>query len=79
MGYLRGSTLTRITAILEMLRDGKWHKFEEIEQKTRTDETQLRRIAEFLQDYNFIVIDESQKKAKIDETAKEFLTETPTA
>ena len=68
-----------MTAILEMLRDGKWHKFEEIKQKTKTDETQLRRIAEFLQDYSFIVIDESQKKAKIDETAKEFLTETPTA
>ena len=62
-----------------MLRDGKWHKFEEIEQKTRTDEIQLLRIAEFLQDYNFIVIDESKKKAKIDRTAKEFLTETPTA
>ena len=68
-----------MTAILEMLRDGKWHKFEEIEQKTKTDEIQLLRIAEFLQDYNFIVIDESKKKAKIDKTAKEFLTETPTA
>lgn len=64
---------------MEMLRDGKWHKFEEIERKTKMDETQLRRIAEFLQDYNFIVIDGSKKKAKIDVTAKEFLAETPTA
>jgi DNA-binding IclR family transcriptional regulator len=71
--------LTRMTAILEILRDGKWHRFEEIEEKTKTDEAKLRRIVEFLHDYNFIIIDESNKKAKIDRTAKEFLTETPTA
>ncbi len=79
MGCLRGNTLSRIAAILETLRDGKWHKFEEIEEQTETGEIQLRRIAEFLQDYNFIVVDEPNKKAKLDETAKKFLEETPTA
>jgi len=68
-----------MTAVLEILRDGKWHSFEEIEQKTKTDETQVLQIAEFLKDYNFIIIDATKKKAKIDKNAKEFLTETPTA
>lgn len=68
-----------MTAVLEILKDGKWHNFEEIEQKTKTDETQVLQIAEFLQDYNFIIIDASKKRAKIDRTAKEFLAETPTA
>jgi uncharacterized protein YutD len=69
----------KITSILEMLGDGRWHMLEEIREKLKIDDAQLRQITDFLNKYDFIVKDGAGKKVKLDRIVQEFLAETATA
>jgi hypothetical protein len=47
---------------------------EEIQQRMKLDENQIRQIADFLREYEFITIDETKKEAKLGKSVREFLT-----
>ena len=67
-------TARKIGEILEMLSDGQWHMLEEIQQRMKLDESQIRQIADFLKEYEFITIDEAKKGIKLEKSVREFLT-----
>jgi hypothetical protein len=57
-----------------MLSDGQWHMLDEIQQRMKLDENQIRQIANFLKEYEFITVDEAKKEMKLGKSVKEFLT-----
>ena len=56
---------SKIAMILEILRDGKWHGIEELQQRMELDECKVQEITKFLNKYDFATIDEANKKVKI--------------
>lgn len=71
--------MAKISGVLDMLRDGKWHGLEEIRKEMGLNRNQVRQIAEFLKQYEFITFDEAKKKVRLEEAAKEFLARKATA
>lgn len=69
---------SKISSILEMLSDGKWHRLAEMQRVTRTDKDSIQRIVEFLSKYEFVIVDQTKGRMKLNEMAK-FLAQTPTA
>ncbi|MGQ9552349.1 MAG: hypothetical protein ACUVUE_07980 [Candidatus Bathycorpusculaceae bacterium] len=67
--------MSKITEILEMLGDGRWHGLEEIQQKTQLNEIQMQQITDFLRAYSFIETDQENKKVKINEEARRLVVE----
>ncbi|MEM4704207.1 MAG: hypothetical protein QXJ02_03980 [Candidatus Bathyarchaeia archaeon] len=67
------STTTKIEKMLETLSDGRWHTFNEIQEKTKMKDVQLQQIAKFLKEYGLILVDENGKRLKLEKQAKEFL------
>jgi hypothetical protein len=47
---------------------------DEIRQRMKLDESQIRQIADFLKEYEFITVDEAKKEMKLEKSAREFLT-----
>jgi hypothetical protein len=76
----RGHTLldSKITMILEILSDGKWHGIEELQQRMELDEYEVREITTFLNKYDFAKIDDANKKVKINRDFQKLLTQTTT-
>jgi predicted transcriptional regulator len=75
----RTATTDKIEAILELLEDGRWHTFDEIQQKMHVEADQIHRVIEFLKEYDFITIDNPERRVKLDKVAREFLRKIPTA
>lgn len=71
--------MARISGVLEILRDGKWHGLEQIRKDMGLNRNQVRQVAEFLKQYEFITFDEAKKKVRLEEAAKEFLARKATA
>ena len=46
---------------------------EEIRQKMKLDDDQMKQIAAFLKEYEFIAIDETKREMKLEETVRKFL------
>jgi hypothetical protein len=65
-----------IDSVLETLRDGKWHTFSEISQKTRLHEFKIDIITDFLADYSFLEKNRRDKKAKLTRLFADFLKKT---
>jgi DNA-binding IclR family transcriptional regulator len=70
--------VSKITMILEILSDGKWHGIEELQQRMELDEHKVQEIATFLNKYDFATIDDANKKVKINRGFQKFLTQTTT-
>lgn len=68
-----------IARILELLKDGKWHTLQEIQQRTKVDKDQIYRITDFLEKYSFIVADDMEKKVRLDKIVRKFWTKTTTS
>jgi hypothetical protein len=47
---------------------------DEIRQRMKLDESQIRQIADFLKEYEFITVDEAKKEMKLEKSVREFLT-----
>jgi hypothetical protein len=62
-----------------MLEDGKWHTFDEIQQRMHFEADQIHRVIEFLKEYDFITIDDAQRRVRLDKVAREFLRKVLTA
>jgi hypothetical protein len=48
--------------------------FNEVQEVTRLNETQLKEITSFLKEYEFIILNETKKELKLDESVRRFLT-----
>jgi DNA-binding IclR family transcriptional regulator len=68
--------VSKITMILEMLSDGKWHRIEELQQRLELNERKVQEIITFLNKYDFVKIDKEHEKVKINQNFRKLLTQT---
>lgn len=71
-------TTSKISTILEVLSDEKWHRLAVIQRRTRIDKDDVLRIIEFLSKYEFVVMDQRKERIRLNEAAK-FLAQTSIA
>ncbi|MFH1131259.1 MAG: hypothetical protein V1754_07980 [Pseudomonadota bacterium] len=64
---------SKITMILEVLGDGKWHGIEELRQQMDFTSEEMREIATFLGKYGFAEIDDANHRVKINPAFKKIL------
>lgn len=69
---------SKITIVLEVLGDGKWHGIEEMRQQTDLTSEEMTEIAEFLGKYGFAEIDDANSKVKINRAFKKILAQNVT-
>ena len=65
--------MSKITLILEMLSDGKWHGMEELQLRLGLNEREVQEIATFLNKYTFVKIDEEHRKVRINRNFRKLL------
>ena len=65
--------VSKITMILEILGDGKWHGIEELLLRLELNEHKFREIAAFLNKYDFVKIDEKNRRVKINRDFQKLL------
>jgi DNA-binding IclR family transcriptional regulator len=70
--------VSKITIILEMLGDGKWHEIEELQQRRGLNEHEVQEITAFLNKYDFVKIDKEHRKVKINRNFQKLLVQTVT-
>ena len=68
----------KVTKILEILGDGKWHEMEEIRMQMSLNGAEMREIAEFLCRYDLAKTDESCRKVRVTRDFQKILVETAT-
>jgi len=67
------SVVSKITLILEILGDRKWHQMDELRQETDLTEHQIKEVTTFLNQYGFLKIDHINEKVRITKSVQEFL------
>jgi DNA-binding IclR family transcriptional regulator len=70
--------VSKITRILEMLGDGKWHEIEELQLMLGLNEHKVQEIATFLNKYDFVKFDKERRKVKINRNFQKLLAQTVT-
>ena len=65
--------VSKITLILEILGDRKWHQMDELRQETDLTEHQIKEVTTFLNQYGFLKIDHINEKVRITKSVQEFL------
>ena len=70
--------VSKITTILEMLSDGKWHGIEEVQLRLELNERKMQEITTFLNKYDFVKIDKEHGKVKINRNFQKLLAQTVT-
>jgi DNA-binding IclR family transcriptional regulator len=70
--------VSKITMILEMLGDGKWHGIEELQLRLGLNEREVQEITTFLNKYDFVKIDKEHGKVKINRNFQKLLAQTVT-
>jgi DNA-binding IclR family transcriptional regulator len=70
--------VSKITMILEMLGDGKWHEVEELQLMLGLNEHEVQGITMFLNKYDFVEIDKEHRKVKINRNFQKLLAQTVT-
>jgi DNA-binding IclR family transcriptional regulator len=68
--------VSKITLILEILGDGKWHGIEELQKRLGMNELKVQEIASFLNKYDFVKIDKEHRKVKINRNFQKLLAQT---
>jgi hypothetical protein len=66
----------KISRLLEILGDGKWHEITQLRQSMDLSDCELQEITEFLGKYDFAEINEQNKTIKINKDFKRILTQT---
>jgi hypothetical protein len=64
----------KVTRLLEILGDGKWHGTEKLRQLMGLSDCELKEITNFLSAYDFAEVDEAKKRVKINKDFKKILT-----
>ena len=65
--------VSKVTTILELLSDGKWHGVEELLVKTGLNERKFQEITLFLSKYDFVKFDEEKRRVKINRDFRKLL------
>jgi DNA-binding IclR family transcriptional regulator len=65
--------VSKITLILELLGDGKWHGIEELQQRLGLNEFKVQEITMFLNRYDFVKIDKEHRKVKLNRNFQKLL------
>ena len=65
--------VSKITLILEMLGDGKWHGIKELQLRLGLNELKVQEITMFLNRYDFVKIDKKQGKVKLNRNFQKLL------
>jgi hypothetical protein len=69
---------SKITIVLEVLGDGKWHGIEELRQQMDLTPEEINEIATFLGKYGFAVIDGANNRVRINRDFKRILSQNNT-
>ena len=69
---------SKITMILDILSDGKWHEIKEMQQQAELDEQQVQEVIKFLSEFDFVKIDSANKKVRISRSFQKLMAETST-
>jgi DNA-binding IclR family transcriptional regulator len=65
--------VSKITMLLEILGDGKWHGIEELQQRLELNERKVQEITAFLNKYDFVKINKEHGKVKINRNFQKLL------
>jgi len=63
----------KITMILDILSDGKWHRTEELLIRVELNEHKLQEVTTFLKCYDFVKVDKKSGKMKINKDFQKLL------
>jgi DNA-binding IclR family transcriptional regulator len=55
----------KITRILEILSDGKWHGIEEMRKQLDLNKSEIREVTKFLNEYDFAEVDDANKRIRV--------------
>ncbi len=67
--------MSKITMVLEILGDGKWHRIEDLLLSLNVSEHKFRELTSFLNAYSFVKVDEKNGRVRIDSDFKKLLTQ----
>jgi DNA-binding IclR family transcriptional regulator len=70
--------VSKITMVLEILGDGKWHGIDELLHSLSLSEDKFRELTSFLNAYSFVKFDEKHGRVKINSDFKKLLAQTAT-
>jgi DNA-binding IclR family transcriptional regulator len=62
-----------VEEIFDTLKNGKWHDFMEISEKTRWSMVKLKMLTNFLAEYEFIELDERKQRTRLTPSVLIFL------
>ena len=62
-----------VEGVLEVLKDEKWHKLDEISQSSKGDIFKVQVLMDFLVRFSFAEINRRQKKARLSKAFADFL------
>ena len=68
----------KITVMLDILSDGKWHGIEELLLRLELNEHKLQEVTTFLNNYDFVKIDKKNRKVKINKDFQKLLAQANT-
>jgi len=66
---------SKVTMILELLNDGKWHDTEEMQLRLELNEREFGEIEAFLAKYDFIKADPKNRRVKITRDFRRLLSQ----
>jgi hypothetical protein len=64
----------KLSRILEILGDGKWHETEQLKQLMGLGDCEILEITDFLGKYDFAQVDDDKKRVRIAKDFKKILT-----
>lgn len=70
--------VSKITMILEVLDDGKWHGIVELQERLELNEREVQEITIFLTKYDFVKIDKEHERVRINRSFQRLLDQTIT-
>lgn len=70
--------VSKITMILEVLDDGKWHGTVELQERLELNEREVKEITTFLTKYDFVKIDKEHERVRINRSFQRLLDQTIT-
>ncbi len=64
--------VSKMSEVLSVLGDGRWHMVKEVQDKAGLDGSQIRQVMEFLERYCFVDLDKSAGKVMLKENCQKF-------
>jgi hypothetical protein len=65
----------KITMLLEVLGDGKWHEIEQLHQLMNLYDCEIKEIMDFLNKYDFAEIDGAKKRVRLNRDFQRILSQ----